>query len=277
MRYTTNDTSIKILDKHEFNPKQILECGQVFRYRKTDEGYEVYSLDKCAKIVEKNDYYLIYTSDVKYFEKYFDLRTDYKQIKQTLYKHKCLQDAIVYGSGIRLLRQDIFETIVSFIISANNNIPRIQGSIEKLCTNFGSKKDGYFAFPTLAQLSKASVQDLKDAGLGYRAEQLKKTLEMLKFINLEQIRTYTYTGKKKFLISLAGVGEKVADCILLFAFNEMGAFPVDTWIAKSYKQIFNSDETNRNKMRENLYEMFGEYSGYAQQYIFYYYRDNKLG
>ena len=100
---------------------------------------------------------------------------------------------------------------------------------------------------------------------------------MLKFINLEQIRTYTYTGKKKFLISLAGVGEKVADCILLFAFNEMGAFPVDTWIAKSYKQIFNSDETNRTKMRENLYEMFGEYSGYAQQYIFYYYRDNKLG
>ena len=276
MRYTTNDNSIKVLDKTEFNPQQTLECGQVFRYRKTDDGYQVISTDKRANIVEKKDYYIIYTNDVRYFEQYFDLHTDYRLIKLKLNQHECMQKPIQYGAGIRLLKQNIFEMIVSFIISANNNIPRIQKSIEALCEKFGTKCGDYYAFPTLSQLSKGSIEDFKTAGLGYRAEQLHKTLKMLQFINLEQVRTYTYDAKKKFLLSLSGVGEKVADCILLFAYNEMSSFPVDTWIAKSYKAIFGSDETNRAKMRQALYEKFGALSGYAQQYIFYYYRDNKL-
>jgi len=167
MRYEIQKNKIIIYNPTDFNAQQILDCGQIFRYKIDGNVATVHSLDKCARVITEEDAIVIETEDVDYFENFFDLKTDYSQIKKELKKDKFLTAAVDYGYGIRILNNDTFEMIVSFIISQNNNIPRIKKSIEWLCENFGSKCDDYFAFPTLEQLKKATDQDYKNAGLGY--------------------------------------------------------------------------------------------------------------
>jgi len=166
--------------------------------------------------------------------------------------------------------------LISFIISANNNIKRIKNSIEYLCSHFGENKGDYFAFPTLKELKKATVQDFKSAGLGYRSEQMFETVQKLTEQDIIKLDTMSTEDKFKFLVSLKGVGEKVANCIMLFGLGVKNVFPVDTWINKVYNNIMNTIETDRKKITRELTARYGELSGFAQQYFFYYYRDNNL-
>lgn len=276
MLYTKLKDRIVINDLTEFNINQILDCGQIFRYWIDGNVAKVVSTDKYAVIKTYCDKAEIITKDVDYFENFFDLKTDYTSIKNVLSKDKFLTPCIKFGYGIRILHQNLFEMIVSFIISANNNIKRIKNSLNKLSEKFGTNMSEYYAFPTLEQFKNISVQDYVDAGLGYRAEQLYSTIQTLTEQNLINFKSLTFDNKMKFLLSLKGVGKKVADCIMLFAMGEISCFPVDTWINKIYNQLTNSTITDRNKISEILTSKYGKLSGYAQQYFYYYYRENKI-
>ena len=276
MDYIKNKDSIVILNLEDFNAKQILDCGQIFRYTIDENVAVVHSKDKQAKIITEKEKITISTQDVDYFENFFDLKTDYSAIKNQLKKDEFLTKAVEYGKGIRILNNDTYEMIVSFIISANNNIKRIKKSIEWLCEKFGDNKSDYFAFPTLEQLKTATVEDFRSAGLGYRAEQMAQTIQKLTEQDIINLKTKSQEEQFKFLVSLKGIGEKVANCIMLFGLGAKNVFPVDTWINKVYNRLTNSVETDRKKITKELSSRYGELSGYAQQYFFYYFRDNNL-
>lgn len=270
MNYLISESRIEIFGKDDFNIEHILECGQIFSYTKTDH-YTVFSADKKAEIFEFENGYLIKTFYPLYFEKFFDLETDYSMIKRDLSKHKILQKPIKFGYGIRILKQNLFETLISFIVSANNNIKRIQKILFSLREKFGKKTLGYYAFPSRTELLKATEEDFAALGAGYRARYLfdvlrqvdEKTLESWQSLKTEQLR--------KKLTALAGVGPKVADCILLFGYGRKDVFPVDTWMHQMYEKHYEKCE-NREKIRQNLTAEFGELSGFAQQYLFFFTR-----
>lgn len=276
MKYKLENDKILISEKNDFNATHILECGQIFRYKKLDDiSYLIFSGDKTAKIVETQNGYDIITKDVQYFENFFDLKNDYSIIKNTLCnQNETLKKATSFGNGIRILNQPPFEMIISFIISANNNIKRIQGLVEKLSVKCGKKMGDFYAFPTIEELSTLSIDDLKNMGMGFRAKYIFETTKKLQGFNLENLRNYETEKLLEFLSTLSGVGPKVADCIALFAYHKMDCFPVDTWVEKIYNSYFSKEkETNRVKIRKNLVNNFGNLSGYAQQYLFYYKRE----
>lgn len=276
MKIVKEKNKIIIYNPTDFNVKQTLACGQIFRFSIDGDCAVVYSKDKKAEIFTYPSKIEVLTDDVDYFYNFFDFNTDYSKIKDQLKCDEFLKKAVDYGYGIRILKNDLFEMIVSFIISANNNIGRIKKSIEYLCSHFGEKNNGYYAFPTLDELKCATVIDYKNAGLGYRAEQLKETISTLTNSVIENLKSLNLDEQFKFLINLKGVGEKVANCILLFGLNRKDVFPVDTWINKVYNHLTNTTTTNRKLITRELTSRYGNLSGYAQQYFFYYFRDNKL-
>lgn len=274
MIYKLFENKIEVYDLSQFNIDHILLCGQVFTFEKCEGFYKVFSKDKMAKVYLKDDKYIIETDSPNYFENYFDLKTDYSKIKQTLLNnHSFLKEIIEFGSGIRILKQDKLETIISFILSANNNISRIKNSMKYIRENAGENKGEYFAFPSLEKLSTLNEDFFKKAGAGYRSNQLVKAIKQLQNFDLEKLDDLPTLSLREKLLSLCGVGGKVADCILLFAYSRQDVFPVDTWIEKIYHQHFDEQENNRVKMREILLNLFKNLSGYAQQYLFFYKRE----
>ena len=265
-----------ILDTQDFDVVQTLNCGQIFRFVINGNEALVYSKDKCAKIDWDKNKIEINTKDIDYFYNFFDLNTDYSKIKKILKEDELLSSAIDYGAGIRIINNDAYEILISFIISANNNIKRIKNSIEYLCSHFGKNMGNYYAFPTLDELKKATIKDYKNAGLGYRAEQMYETVQKLEIKDFNRLIKMPKDEQYKFLLSLKGIGEKVANCIMLFGLGVKDVFPVDTWINKVYNNITNTKTTDRKKITKELTNRYKELSGYAQQYFFYYYRDNKL-
>ena len=241
--------------------------------------YIVFSADKKAKVTETSLGYIIKTNAPDYFENYFDLKTDYGKIKETLSKFPILKKPIDFGKGIRILKQNLFETLISFIVSANNNIKRIQMILERLREKLGSKVGDFYAFPTREQLKGASVEFFKEIGAGYRADYLYKVVRQIEDNTLNDWQKLDTKDLRNKLISLSGVGPKVADCVLLFGYGRQDVFPVDTWIEKMYVKFYCSNSQivpNREKIRENLVKEFGNLSGYAQQYLFYSMRSREV-
>ena len=261
-----------ILKKHEdFDIAQILECGQIFRFKKLEDGsYYVNFKDNYAKITENESGDIeIATNNVLRAVEFFDLDRDYSEIKKSLNCYDILRDPIKRGHGIRILKGDPEEIIFSFIISANNNIKRIQKIIEKLC-EIGEDKGKYKAFPTAEKIASASDEFFESLHAGYRAPYLKKTAEILRDVDLEEKAKLTTPELKKWLMTLAGVGPKVASCILLFGFMRFDVFPVDTWIEKVYLNHFYAGEKTRPQMESYFIDLFGsDMSGIVQQYLFY--------
>ncbi len=274
MKYTIEKDRIKIFDKTDFNPEHILECGQVFSYSKGECIYKVFPADKYAEIVETKEGYDIVTTSPEFFEGYFDLNTDYGYIKRKLAKFDILKKPLEFGYGIRILKQDLFETLISFIISANNNIKRIQLILGRLRDNLGTGKGSVKSFPSYEALKCQSVEFFKEVGAGYRADYLYKVLRQITPNDLVEWNKLETNLLREKLLSLYGVGPKVADCILLFGYGRGDVFPVDTWIHQMYNTYYPPIE-NRNQIRDNLVSQFGGLSGYAQQYLFYYQRSGK--
>ena len=276
MQILQKKDSLLIKGTEDFNVIQTLNCGQIFRYVIDGDTAVVYSKDKKALLTWTNDTIEITSKDIDYFYHFFDLSRDYAVIKSTLKNDEFLAPAVEYGYGIRILNNDAFEMIVSFIISANNNIKRIKNSIEYLCKKFGEKSDDYHAFPTLSALKKATISDYEDAGLGYRAEQMHDTIQRLTERDILYLQQADKDEKMKFLLSLKGVGEKVANCIMLFGLGVRDVFPVDTWINKVYNHLTDSENNDRKKITRELTARYKDLSGFAQQYFFYYFRENKI-
>ena len=275
MNYTIQKNKIIINNKDEFKPKNIIECGQIFCYKKEDDiTYIVYSADKMAKVKEYETYVEIETDNTEYFVNYFDLNTNYTELKNKFINdYPYLTKAINYGTGIRILKQEPFETIIGFIISANNNIKRIQKIMFAIRQTFGKNMGEYYTFPTAQELSVATEQDFNNMGAGYRAKYLVEATKQLANIDYGILRKMSTDELNKYLLTIMGVGQKVADCIMLFAFSKGDVFPVDTWIEKVYCSYF-EEEHNRTTIRKNLLNKFGNNSGYIQQYLFYSQREN---
>ena len=266
---------IRIDDLSQFDVNHILDCGQVFRYRNEADCTTVYSKNKICLLQKRDGYVIMKTDDTDYFARYFDLSRDYEQIKRELGAYRGLAEALEFGKGIRILNQDPLETIISFIISANNNIPRIKSIIERICAFLGEDMGGYRAFPTVERLSQADESFYKSIGAGYRASYLVKTSRALLDYDLNRPFGLSTAAARKELMSFCGIGGKVADCILLFAYGKTDLFPMDTWSKKIYKALGFPEEHAPSAMSERLVEHFGNLSGYAQQYLYYYFRSNK--
>lgn len=277
MKITKLSNKIIVDNPTDFNAIQTLCCGQIFRYVIDGNTAKVFSKDKMATLSFTPQHIEIVSTDIDYFFNFFDFGTDYKQIKDQLSTDKLVAPAIKFAPGIRILNNDAYEMMISFIISANNNIGRIKKSIEYLCSHFGSNMGDYYAFPTLEQLKTATVEDFKQAGLGYRAEQMFDAVQKLTDEDIYFLKQAETREKQKKLMSFKGIGEKVANCIMLFGLQVKTVFPVDVWINKVYNHIFNKNETDRSKITRELTERYGNLSGYAQQYFYYYYRENKIG
>ena len=229
----------------------------------------------------------ICNGDIKEIVKdYFDLDRDYEGIKKQLSKiDENVKTSVEYGKGIRILNQDLWETIISFIISANNNIPRIKGIIERLSKAYGKEidwnGDKYYTFPTAEELKDVSVEDFRKLGTGFRDIRLYETTHMILDgkVNLEQLQNNPNTIEvREQLLSLSGVGPKVADCILLFStLKRFEVFPIDVWVRRVMNELYikNPDENkvNKKEIEKLAKEKFGNLAGIAQQYLFYWKRE----
>ena len=216
---------------------------------------------------------------------YFDLNRNYSEIKDKLSKiDENVNLSVKYGEGIRILNQDLWETIISFIISANNNIPRIKGIIERLSQKYGKEIDWngekYYTFPTPEELRDVEVQDFREIGTGFRDIRLYETTKTIleKRLNLKELYNIDTLKAREELLILSGVGPKVADCILLFSdLKRFDVFPIDVWVRRVMNELYikNPDETKVNKrdIARIAKEKFGDLEGLAQQYLFYWKRD----
>ena len=274
-----------------FDPVHIFECGQCFRWNKQQDGSYtgVFRLN-VVNVKKENDRAIfkgISQGNLKEeCIEYFDLERDYEDIKNKLSKvDDNLKNSIKYGSGIRILNQDLWETLISFIISANNNIPRIKGIIERLSQNYGKRivwnNKEYYTFPTPEELSKATVSDLRKLGLGFRDVRVYETTKIINNNkqSLQELANEKNVNKlRELLLEFPGVGPKVADCIMLFStLKRLEVFPIDVWIRRVMNELYikSEDETKVNKKElENLAkEKYGNLAGIAQQYLFYWRRE----
>ena len=276
-----------------FELKDIFECGQCFRWNQNEDGsYTGVFGDNVINVSEKENGDVLFEGVCEgniqtICEEYFDIKRDYEKIKEILSQEdENLAESIKYGKGIRILNQDLWETIISFIISANNNIPRIKGIIERISKKYGKeikfRGNSYYTFPTIESLNKASIKDLRDLGLGFRDKYIYNTTKLIikKQINIEELKEKETTIEmRNELLKLSGVGPKVADCILLFSdLKRMDVFPIDVWVRRVMNELYihNPDEAKVSKKQiEKIAEnKFGDLRGVAQQYLFYWKREN---
>ncbi|MDE5943677.1 MAG: hypothetical protein K2H30_05680 [Clostridia bacterium] len=259
-------------DAGYFNPLHTLDCGQTFRFSPYKEGFAVISADKACYVYTAGNKTVVESADCDYFWRYFDLDRDYSEIvdRAGSYNIPLLSRSAQNCKGLRILNQNREEMIFSFIISQNNNIPRIKGIINKICAGLGENVDGkYFAFPTAKVIAAAGAEFFHSAGAGYRDTYLVETGARIAAEGIEKLEKLGGAELKRELLTYKGIGPKVADCIALFGFGKTDSFPVDTWIEKIYREDFGGTLTNRNKISEYLVGLFGEYSGFMQQYLFY--------
>ncbi len=279
---------------NHFNIKQILESGQVFRFEPLSESsYLLIAKQKLIKITQQQGSTspLFHDMSTGEFEEiwapYFDLDTNYREITSQLAKKDTyMAEAVAFGEGIRILKQDPWEMLISFIISQNKSIPHIKQCIANLSQQYGEPivtltdtTNPYYTFPTPEQLGDASEEALRACKVGFRAPYIRDACEQVLqgTINLGALSTLTTHEAKLELMKIKGVGPKIADCILLFAYAKGEVFPTDVWIKRVIEGIyFNGEEKKANYIQDFAKAYFGELAGYAQQYLFFYGRENAL-
>lgn len=279
------------IDGNIFVPKDVFDNGQCFRWNENEDGSYSGVFHNISLNVKKDSDKIIFEGESNLSQKeyeseirtYFDLDKDYHKLTKKISKiDDNLKNAVNYGKGLRLLNQDLFETIISYIVSANNNIPRIKGIIFRMCEKYGEKlSDGNYAFPTIESLSKASVKDLRNLGLGFRDKYVFDTTKYIKEHSEFLPSLYTKDTKtcRKELESLSGVGPKVADCILLFSdLKRMDVFPIDVWVRRVMNELyFHKEESKLSKkeIKDLAEQKYGDLQGLAQQYLFYWRRESE--
>lgn len=282
---------VVIEDLNNFDLEQTLKCGQIFRYEQiSSHSYMVIAKNKRIRLTQQPESttLIIHNSNLSEYEEvwkhYLDIETDYNQIIGRISKDDPhMQKAIAYGEGIRILNQDPWEMLISFIISQNKAIPHIQECIQNICEAFGeliTDKNGqtYYAFPTLEQLSKATEQEIRDCKVGFRAPYIMDACQkvMDNTVILEALAHMNTQEAKETLMKIKGVGEKVAHCVLLFGLNKTNTFPTDVWIKRIMEELyFDHQETKSKEIIEFAEKKFGDDAGYAQQYLFYYARERE--
>lgn len=263
---------VEIPINDEFSLTQIFECGQCFRWKKLgDEHYSCIAQGYETEFSFRNGVLKAYcTEDIfdKFWKNYLDIDRDYAAIRRQVSIDEQTKKCVEYGAGIRILQQDPWEALCSFIISQCNNIPRIQGIIDKLCRGYGDKiGPNSFSFPAPSVLSKLEVHELDFLRSGYRAPYIISAANAVESgeIDFDMLRDADTDTALKKLMTLPGVGIKVASCMVLFGLHKLDAFPIDTWMKKAIASLYGAGFDPR--------KAFGEYAGIAQQYIFYHTRE----
>lgn len=260
-----------------FDIEAIFTCGQCFRWKRENNGsYTGVAKDRVLNVSAEGDKIVFSNTTEEEFsdiwEDYFDFKRDYKKIIDQLSKNDVIAESVEYGKGIKILRQDFFECMLSFIISANNNIPRIQKIIDTMSMMWGEKKEyegrEYYTFPKPEALRDITVEKLAPLRCGYRAAYIVNAVKsyLSGEIDEEKIAQLPEKEARGELMKISGVGPKVADCILLFAFGRFEVFPTDVWVKRVMSELFGCDGKNATSTGQ---KMFGEYAGIAQQYLFY--------
>lgn len=268
----------------DFSLSQTLECGQCFRFQKKNEDvYTVIAGSKVNTFEQVNDSILFYDdSDIAFWRRYFDMDRDYVSMQKILMKDdKVMAQAVSFAPGIHILRQEFFETLISFIISQNNHIPRIRGLIQKLSEQYGQElEEDIFAFPSAQALRHVTEADLRQMGCGFRARYIVDAVEKVLTGEYEQaeLMKMPVDELRQKLMEICGVGQKVADCVMLFSLEKHEVFPADVWIGRIMSEAYFKGADVKPKMiQEEAQRRFSDYAGFAQQYLFHYGRMMKIG
>ena len=270
MNYKVLENRIEVYGVADFELKDTLMCGQCFRFRENTDGtFSGVAYGKVITLRKTDDTLILYTNEEDFlniWQSYFDLSLDYGKIKESLsLVHPTLKEAAKFAPGIRILKQEPFEALISFIISQNNNIKRISGIVERLCELCGEEiGEGLYAFPTPEALGKLTAEDLAPIRAGFRARYIVDAVSKVNSgeVDLKALEALSFDEAKAELMKITGVGSKVADCVLLYGLHKLEGFPMDVWMKRAMA-VFFPDLTGSD---------FGEYAGIAQQYIFHYAR-----
>lgn len=285
MRIEEKAGNVLLYDVEDFNVEQIFECGQCFHFQKlADMDYVTVAYGKALRVTQEDNNVILHNTDLNEYnsiwKNYFDMDTDYGAIKKWLLdKDDRLTAAVTEKYGIRILRQEFHEMLMSFIISQNNQIPRIKQIVGAISERYGTlagEIEGrkYYNFPDMEAIHKISEEDYRQLKTGFRASYLRSASDFMESgLTAKAFQGLSYEQSKEKLMVIRGVGDKVANCVLLFGLSYRNAFPVDVWVKRIMEQVYFNEDTPKEKIMEFAKENFGEYGGYAQQYLFYYARD----
>ncbi len=271
-----------------FNLKYTLECGQCFRWKVIDDSeYIGVIYDRVIRIKQEGNKLLIWSNKKEDLKEvvvhYFDLEKDYELLEKRIAKiDNNIAKSLEYSSGIRILNQPLFETIISYIISANNNIKRISRSVNDISKRYGKEVEfegeKYYLFPTLTQMKDVTIDDLLSDGTGFRARYIKHDIEY--FLEhpffLKELQKLNTEEAAKILSSLMGIGPKVADCILLFSLGKSEVFPIDVWVKRIMEKLYFKENKSLKEIKKYANEKFGEYGGIVQQHLFHNVREGNI-
>ncbi|HAN09807.1 MAG TPA: 8-oxoguanine DNA glycosylase [Clostridiales bacterium] len=289
MTYKQENNNIIITNLNHFDIDEILDSGQCFRYEQMGEKeYIIIAHNKVLVVKQIKTEIILYNITLEEYEtiwhKYFSFDDDYENIKNTLSsKDDIIREAINYAPGVRILKQDLWEMIITFILSANNNIKRIKHGVLQISEKYGEIIDEingvkYYNFPTPELLCKATVEELHSLKIGFRDKYIVDACIKVASgeVNLKNLVNMTTSDAKEELLKIKGIGNKVADCILLFGLHRYEVFPTDTWIRKVMISLYIKKDVKLDEITKYALEHFGENASYAQQYLFHYARKNKI-
>ena len=286
MKVSCENNIVTVDGVNDFTLSQILECGQCFHFDKLDEEvYEVVAFGRAVKMEQTDKVLRIYGSSMEDYEGiwklYLDMDNDYGLIKQSVIKADgALKTAVDEKSGIRILNQDFFETLISFIVSQNKSIPQIKQCVKNISHRFGDEVIGYngeafYVFPDVQRLHDATEEELRECKVGFRAPYIKNATEAVYSgaVTKEKLDELDIAQARELLMTIKGVGEKVANCVLLFGLGRREAFPVDVWMKRIMEQMyFDGKDTKKQDIEAFAVNKYGDLGGYAQQYLFDYAR-----
>lgn len=284
----TIEEGIEIEEIRDFDPVHTFECGQCFRWRREPDGsYTGVVRGKVANAGYIDGRLVIRNVTFEDFQNiwfdYFDLGRDYGLVKKAIVTDDIMKEAVEYGNGIRLLRQEPWETLISFIVSSNNRIPRIMKIIEDMSGYYGKELeyDGkiFHAFPDAGSLAACSLEQIQICRAGYRCGYIHKAAAQIEqgAFSLKKLAELDTDEARKYLLQLYGVGNKVADCMLLYSGIKYDVFPTDVWVKRVMEELYFKREASFKEIQQFAAVKFGEYAGIAQQYLFYYAREHRIG
>lgn len=281
MKYYNEGSNLTVTGLKDFNLTEILECGQCFRFEKLgDLEYKIIALGRALTLHQQGDTLTLTDCTLHEFEEkwihYFDLKTDYAAIKAEISKDDAIMQAAVnYAGGIRLLNQEPYECLLSFIISQNNNIPRIKGIISSMSSKYGTNG----RFPTLSELKDVTEEELFALKMGFRNKYIYDAVKRLEKgdVVLDSLFDMDTDSARTELIKIKGVGPKVADCVLLFSLGHRNVFPIDVWVRRVISELyFNGREQSLKTIANFAQNKWGSLAGFAQQYLFYFARSGEM-
>lgn len=272
----------------DFDPVHTFECGQCFRWLKQEDGsYTGVARERVVNVALCGDSLVMKNATeqdfINIWYDYLDLGRDYTKIKQQLKKDEIMEKAIEYGQGIRILRQELWETLISFIISANNMIPRIMKTVAAIAKTYGEEKrledKSFYTFPGIERLAGSCLEELDVCRGGFRCKYILNTAMLVKEkqVDLGALPGVDTSKAREELMKLPGVGPKVADCVLLYSGTKQNVFPTDVWVKRVMEELYFKREASFKEIHDFSRDYFGDLAGFAQQYLFYYARENRIG